>query len=249
MNSPNYHLEELAIARDPRAPRHIVPTNVPEGGRVLDIGCGAGQTLIALDRGSQSTAVGIDVDVAALLLGQTLTDEVRFACARAEALPFSHDSFDFVIARLALPYADISRAVTEIERVLRGEGMCWLVLHPVSHAVRQLLWHLRRLELKGAIYQLYVIANGVGLHLFGRQFRFPLRRNRIESFQTSRGIHRALRGAGLVDVMIRRGRFFVVMARKPSPGSAVTTRARSSEANPVMARGAERTTVGGADPS
>jgi hypothetical protein len=107
--------------------------------------------------------------------------------------------------------------VAEIGRVLSVGAACWLVLHPVSHTLRQFLGHLRRLQLKGATYQLYAAANGVSLHLFGRQFRLPLRRDRIESFQTSGGIRRVLRAAGLVEVEIHRGRFFVVTARKASP--------------------------------
>jgi SAM-dependent methyltransferase len=217
MNSPTYHLQELAIARAPTATGHLLPANVPDRARILDIGCGAGQTLIALGPGSGRTVVGIDIDAEALRLGQALTGETRFVCGRAESLPFGRDSFDFVIARVALPYTDVPQAVAEIGRVLSVGAACWLVLHPVSLAWRQLLGHLRRLQLKGTLYQLYVIANGVALHLFGRQFRFPLRRDRIESFQTSRGIRRALRAAGLVNVELHRGHFFVVTARKASP--------------------------------
>ncbi len=217
VDSATYHLEELATARDPTAAGHVLPTNVPQRGRILDVGCGAGQTLIALGPGSGRTAVGIDVDPDALRLGRGLADDQpRFVCGQAESLPFAHDSFDFVIARVALPYTDIARAVAEIARVLRPGGACWLSLHPPSVALRQLLGHLRRLQPKGLLYQLYVVANGLALHLFGRQVHFPLRRERIESFQTSRGIRRVLEAAGFADVEIDRERFFVVTARKAS---------------------------------
>jgi ubiquinone/menaquinone biosynthesis C-methylase UbiE len=217
MSSPAYHLEELAIASAAGATGHLLPANVPDRGRILDIGCGAGQTLIALGAGSGRTTVGIDVDPAALRLGQTLTRETRFVCGAAESLPFGSDSFDFAIARVALPYTHLPRAVAEIARVLRAGAMGWFVLHPMSHSWRQLLAHISRLQLKGTIYQLYVLANGVALHLFGRQFYFPLRHGGIESFQTGRGIRRVLAAAGFVDVELQRGHFFTVTARKALP--------------------------------
>ena len=81
-----YHLKEFAIAQDPTDPRHANPPPFPTDRRVLDIGCGAGQTLIACygDR----RPFGIDVALDALRLGRTLTNRVSFVCAAAERLPF-----------------------------------------------------------------------------------------------------------------------------------------------------------------
>src|SRR5439155_7116311 len=41
------HLAELKIALDPSDPRRFIPAGIPEHSKVLDVGCGAGQTLIA----------------------------------------------------------------------------------------------------------------------------------------------------------------------------------------------------------
>jgi hypothetical protein len=49
MDRTAYHLAELQIALDPRHPRHLNPPPIPAGYPVPDIGCGAGQTLKALD--------------------------------------------------------------------------------------------------------------------------------------------------------------------------------------------------------
>jgi ubiquinone/menaquinone biosynthesis C-methylase UbiE len=216
VDSTTYHLGELATARDSTTAAHVLPASVPERGWILDVGCGAGQTLIALGPGDGRTAVGIDIDARALRLGQGLTATPQFVCGKAESLPFADGSFDFVIARVALPYTDIARAVGEIARVLRPGGACWLTLHSLAVALEQLLRHLRRLQMKGLVYQLYVIANGLVLHLSGRQFHFPLKRDRIESFQTTRGIRRMLEAAGFADVAVDRERFFIVTARKAS---------------------------------
>src|SRR5437763_507088 len=66
---------------------------------------------------------------------------------------------------------------------------------------------------KSALGRLWVLGNGVTLHCFGRIFRIPFTRPRWESFQTPRGMRRALR-AGFDETEISRGRFFVVTARR-----------------------------------
>src|SRR5262249_18921537 len=118
--SEAYHRGELAVALDPSHPSHILPPPLEARQLVLDVGCGAGQTLIAAypDR----VSFGLDIDRAALKLGRSLTDRVHFVCARAEALPWPDNSFDLVTARVSLAYTDIGRSLQEIRRVLKSGG-------------------------------------------------------------------------------------------------------------------------------
>jgi ubiquinone/menaquinone biosynthesis C-methylase UbiE len=207
-----YHLGELAVARDPASPAHLLPVIGAADRAILDIGCGAGQTLIASDLGRSRTAVGLDVDHHALALGRTLTAAVEFVAGQAEALPFAAGRFDLVISRVALPYADIPRAVREMARVLRPGGRCWLVLHPPSFAWRELAAAARHGRARPILYQLYVLANGMSLALLGRQFAYPLRRTRFDSVQTTGGIRRVLERGGFEGITVERGIFFVVTA-------------------------------------
>jgi ubiquinone/menaquinone biosynthesis C-methylase UbiE len=211
-----YHLGELAIARDPSSPAHLLPVIGAADRAILDVGCGAGQTLIAAALGENRTAVGLDVDHEALTLGRTLTDGVQFVGGGAETLPFADQAFDLVISRVTLPYTDIPRAVSEMARVLRPGGRCWLVLHPMSFAWRELGDAARCLRIRSVLYQLYVIANGISLERFGRQFAYPLRRARFESVQTPRGMRRVLERCGFEGIAIGHGHFFVVAAVKPA---------------------------------
>ena len=183
---------------------------------VLDVGCGAGQTLIALGLpGPGVLRCGVDVDEGALTLGRHLDPGLALARARGESLPFADASFDLVLCRVALPNMNVPQAVAEMARVLRPGGRLWLVLHPVRTAWAALAAHLRRRQLRGALFQRYVLANAAVLHLLGRQFRFPCRHRPIESVQTERGIARALGAAGLERMAAERGTFFVVDAHKP----------------------------------
>lgn len=217
MDSRAYHLRELDIARTPGDERRIMPPILRSHRRILDVGCGAGQTLIAsrLDVGVE--AAGIDLDRSALSLGRQLTDQVHFVCARGEALPFRREHFDLVISRVAIPYMRIHGALAEIWRVLKAGGDLWIVLHPLSMIVNGLLRHVARLEVRRAIYCTYVIANGMAFNVLGKEFHFPFNGDRYESFQTNRGITQALRSAGFENIRIDRGDFFVASAAKGLP--------------------------------
>jgi len=209
-----YHLDEFAIARNPNDPRRIVPTIPPESRRILDVGCGAGATLSVCEVDGKAFLCGVDVDPDSLKLGQELFPVAHFIQAKGESLPFRSGEFDFVIARVSLPYMKIPQALSEMARVLRPGGCMWVVLHPFSLVRQELFGSIRRLDLKDIFFRLYVIANGLWMHLTGTMFSCPLRPGRYESFQTNRSITGALLGAGLTDVKISRERFFVATARK-----------------------------------
>jgi ubiquinone/menaquinone biosynthesis C-methylase UbiE len=203
-NTAQYHHQELKIAQDPSHPSHLLPPSAPPGARVLDIGCGAGQTLIAAYPGRLT--FGIDVDLDALLVGRQWTSDVAFTCGSAETLPFKNAEFDCVVARVSLVYTDIPRSLREIRRVLKSGGRVWMTLHPIS-----LCWaQARNAGWKGRLYFFYIVSNGLCFHFFQKQFRLF---GKQESFQTEGAIRRALVRAGFREIVIDRRRGFVVDAK------------------------------------
>ena len=204
LKGEHYHRAELRIALDPSHPEHLQPPPLPRSHKVLDIGCGAGQTLIAAypDR----ISFGLDIDLDALKLGRSLTDRVCFVCSKAESLPLPNGQFDMVIARGSLSFADTTSSLKEIHRVLRRNGELWMALEPFSEAWSQAMTY----NYKGWIFFAYIVLNSVLFHLTQKQF--PLL-GRYGSFQTERGITKALIGNGFQDLSIRRGKHFLVTAR------------------------------------
>ncbi|MEA3335014.1 MAG: class I SAM-dependent methyltransferase [Chloroflexota bacterium] len=213
MSSRDYHVKELNIAQNPDDPRHVMPIIGPDHWRILDVGCGAGQTLIASNLNPDVVATGIDIDFEALALGRELSAAVAFVAGEAEKLPFADASFDLVLARVVLPLTHIPHTIGEISRVVGPGGDIWLVLHPISRTLQNLWDSLRQHRLKNAIYRLYVLANGLLFEATGQLFPFPLN-GHYESFQTCSSITRQLQQAGFGNIEIDQTDHFVVTATK-----------------------------------
>ena len=202
-----YHEAELRVARDATNPQRLVP-DPGNAMRILDIGCGAGQTIIALGCGGRS--VGVDIDLGALrhAANGAMGEPLRVAAATGEYLPFQSGAFDFVYSRVALPYMVIPAALAEMHRVLRDGGRLWLALHPIAIPLEQ----FRRGNVRGKVYAACTVANGWWFHLTGRTFHIGRVR---ESIQTERGMRLALARAGFSDVVFRRtDRHFIVTASR-----------------------------------
>src|SRR5262249_51148100 len=133
--SEAYHLSELRIASSDSDPRKILPM-IPSGcTRILDVGCGAGQTLIASKLPVAHFLCGIDIDRLALQLGRKIAPQSQFVQVRGESIPFRAGSFDMASCRVALPYLRVNAALNEFYRVLNPGGKIWLVLHSFSHVL------------------------------------------------------------------------------------------------------------------
>lgn len=209
-----YHLAELEIARSVSDPRRTLPT-IPRGAqRLLDVGCGMGQTLVCLEGDFQR--FGIDLDLEAVSAGRLATAGIEFAVAQGQNIPFRSDRFDFLICRISLPYMPVRQVLGEFQRVLVSGGGVWIVLNSIAVPRQRLIEAIRGLRFKDVLFQLYVVANGAAFHFSGRTFPWPLGRGGWESFQTVNSSARALAEAGFSSINVRRsGRAIICTARKP----------------------------------
>ncbi len=232
--SPGYHLRELRIALDETSPAHSLPPLRDSAAKILDVGCGAGQTVSALGLDPAAQACGVDPDPVALRLATDVAPGLRVSAAIGEALPFSDGHFEWVVSRVCLPYTDIPKSLAEIYRVLAPGGRVWMTLHSASFTLRCLLQNATRGRLLAALFRLYVLANGTMLHLFGFAVRVPFSNGLIESFQTVGRMRKLLRGAGFTDLVLQnRGHHFTVTAKRPS---ARLTEGQALKGVPVVSR-------------
>lgn len=130
---------ELQLA--PLGQRGLTALAPRSGERVLDIGCGSGETAIDLARRTapNGAVVGIDISAAALAFARRTAQEadirqrIRFIEGNAEIFPFETASFDAAFSRFGVMFfANPLAAFINIRRSLRPGGrlafVCWRAL-------------------------------------------------------------------------------------------------------------------------
>jgi SAM-dependent methyltransferase len=119
---------------------------VPPGSRVLEIGCGTGDVLAALE---PSEGTGVDHSAEAIRLGTHRHAHLHFECADAQSWDGQGRRFDYVIL------SDLLNDVWDVQRVLERVRTCChdrtrVVINVHSHLWRWPLGLARRLRLARA---------------------------------------------------------------------------------------------------
>jgi SAM-dependent methyltransferase len=98
--------------------------NLAPGARVLDVGCGSGALLNAIERErSPERAIGIDLSLAMAALARRRLGSSDVIVADAEGLPFSNEQFDVILSSSSFHFwPNQLRALTDFRRVLRPNG-------------------------------------------------------------------------------------------------------------------------------
>ncbi len=105
------------------------------GRRILDLGCGAGETSVYFAlQGASVDAVDVSPGMiqVAMKLAERFGVCPRFQTCQAEKLPFPDDTFDLVFGNGVLHHVDILPALAEVKRVLRPGGRAAFV-EPLKH--------------------------------------------------------------------------------------------------------------------
>jgi SAM-dependent methyltransferase len=136
--------------------------------RVLDIGCGAGQTLRLLDLppSAEPELVGLDLKSEALAYGASLTQgtscSVLFCRASALNMPLPSGYFDLVICRGVLNYVPPRPLLIEATRVVRPGGLMYFRVETAWWDLRVLVCHRR---LRDRVFALRDAAWGIAFGL------------------------------------------------------------------------------------
>lgn len=108
------------------------------GKRVLDLGCGGGQSAIAFAR-SGAIAIGVDISVEMLAYARRLVEQeevrVEFRHGDLAELAFQRaDSVDVAFSAMSFQYVpDLNRVFRQVHRVLKPQGLLvFSVPHPAA---------------------------------------------------------------------------------------------------------------------
>lgn len=120
--------ESMERGHRPVGEQAISLMNVPADARVLDVGCGSGwATRLLADYARNGRVTGIDISDEMVRVASASSQSyanVDFRTASAEQLPFVDNEFTHAFSMESLYYyADISKALKEIKRVLKPGGL------------------------------------------------------------------------------------------------------------------------------
>jgi SAM-dependent methyltransferase len=120
----------------------VLGQSVPDGGRVLDLGCGSGELArAAAAAGLRATACDISEGMLRSATSQDPDGAVEWVLLDAQwrRLPFSDCTFDAVVAASVFEYMDDpAAALGECARVLRPGGLLAFTVPDPRHPIRWL---------------------------------------------------------------------------------------------------------------
>lgn len=195
------------------------------GDAVLDVGCGDGDLLSTLvAKGCRGK--GVEIDDATVAACRDLGLDVVIGAA--ESLPFDDASFDVVVASVVLPYTDETRAVAEIARVLKPNGIASVTGHGFGYPLSM----MKRRGSGGTIYAARMLVNTVCYRTSRRRLPGFWGDTICHSFAQMRrdfathgmGVERRL----AIGQCFGLPRFVVMQARKGTRGNRIDRNDRSS---------------------
>jgi ubiquinone/menaquinone biosynthesis C-methylase UbiE len=145
---PNMESRNAVQARF-EIPTLVRTLRLPQGGDILEIGCGRGIALEPLNELLRPRSLtGLDIDMDLLVEARVAAPAATLVHGDVRRLPFVQDSFDLIVDfGTCYHVADGDAALSGIERVLRPGGLfvhetpvAQLCAHPVRTSRRSLPW-------------------------------------------------------------------------------------------------------------
>lgn len=164
---------------------------------VLDVGCGAGQELLPFAERRGAFCIGADLGAELGAVAKIFVEKfdfgnkISFTRANGEKLPFADASFDVVLCRVALPYMNNRRTISEVGRVLRGGGVFLLKTHAPAFYFGMIKKRLKTFSAKQIAYPLICLAGGAFHSVTGKQLQKGFWAGK-EVYQTERFLRREL---------------------------------------------------------
>jgi demethylmenaquinone methyltransferase/2-methoxy-6-polyprenyl-1,4-benzoquinol methylase len=174
---------------------------IPRGGDVLDLCAGTGDVALEIVRqGSGARVIAVDNCEPMLIRGlhkakrANAADQVRFAVAPAEELPFADATFDRAFVAFGVRnIADRRRGLREMARVLKPDGRAIILEFSTPSS-----------PLLGPLYRFYShrILPWIGGVLSGNRAAYEYLPASVDGFPSPEGLQALMEDAGFIDVSV-----------------------------------------------
>lgn len=174
---------------------------IPRGGDVLDLCAGTGDVALEIVRqGSGARVIAVDNCEPMLIRGlhkaerANAADQIRFAVAPAEELPFADATFDRAFVAFGVRnIADRRRGLREIARVLKPDGRAIILEFSTPSS-----------PLFGPLYRFYShrILPWIGGLLSGNRAAYEYLPASVDGFPSPEGLQALMEDAGFIDVSV-----------------------------------------------
>ncbi len=174
---------------------------VPRGGDVLDLCAGTGDVALEIVRqGSGARVIAVDNCEPMLIRGlhkakrANAADQIRFAVAPAEELPFADATFDRAFVAFGVRnIADRRRGLREMARVLKPDGRAIILEFSTPSS-----------PLFGPLYRFYShrILPWIGGLLSGNRAAYEYLPASVDGFPSPEGLQALMEDAGFIDVSV-----------------------------------------------
>ena len=174
---------------------------IPSGGIVLDLCAGTGDVALEIVRqGSGARVIAVDNCEPMLIRGlhkakrANAADQIRFAVAPAEELPFADATFDRAFVAFGVRnIADRRRGLREMARVLKPDGRAIILEFSTPSS-----------PLFGPLYRFYShrILPWIGGLLSGNRAAYEYLPASVDGFPSPEGLQALMEDAGFIDVSV-----------------------------------------------
>jgi len=174
---------------------------IPRGGDVLDLCAGTGDVALEIVRqGSGARVIAVDNCEPMLIRGlhkakrANAADQIRFAVAPAEELPFADATFDRAFVAFGVRnIADRRRGLREMARVLKPDGRAIILEFSTPSS-----------PLFGPLYRFYShrILPWIGGLLSGNRAAYEYLPASVDGFPSPEGLQALMEEAGFIEVSV-----------------------------------------------
>ena len=151
-----------------------------KGKKILEVGSGNGQWLIALDNLGANKVIGVEPYDTILKFSKKKIkkykkeSKIELINASAEKLPFEENNFDCLLCLGVFMFTNFDNALREFERVLKPNGKIIMSFNGIGYLIMKFILGISFFKWKELSYSLHGFINSILYWLFNFKFGYAV---------------------------------------------------------------------------